>query len=187
MDWFATLARGRPRSRQDFRMRARNGAPAELVLVLLDTSGSTLRHQGLMAAKGLLAMLFETSYRRRVRVALMQFGGREAAMLMPARRPAKNQRPLLEVIHGGGGTPLRRGLEKASLLLRQERLRNPQQRQTLLLMTDGRSRDSVAGLEPACPTVVVDTEAGSVRLGRCRGLAEALGADYVALDSLPRI
>jgi Mg-chelatase subunit ChlD len=140
-----------------------------------------------MAAKGLLAVLMETSYRRRARVALMQFGGREAMMVMPPRRAPKNQRPLLEVIHGGGGTPLRRGLEKASAVLRQERLRNPQQQQTLVLMTDGRSRDSVAGLEPVCPTVVVDTEAGSVRLGRCRGLAAALGAEYIPLDSLPRV
>ena len=156
-------------------------------MVLVDTSGSTLRRQGLEAAKGLLAAFLEASYRRRARVAVIEFGGREAGLVMPPRRPAKNQRPLLELIHGGGGTPLRRGLERASAVLRRERLRSPHQRQTLLLLTDGRSRDTLSDIELACSTVVVDTESSTVRLGRCRGLAEALGAEYIPLDTLSRI
>ncbi len=131
--------------------------------------------------------LLESSYQRRLRVALIQFGGREAEVVLRARRPAKKTRRWLDVIQGGGGTPLRRGLESASALLRRERLRNPQQQQKLVVMTDGRSRESIAGIAFGCEAVVVDTETGPVRIGRCRGLAEALGAEYVAIDALPRV
>ncbi len=117
----------------------------------------------------------------------MQFGGLEARVVMASRRPPKDQRPVLEKIRGGGGTPLRLSLERALSVLRQERRRHPQQAQTLVLLTDGRSRDSVHGLEVPRQTFVVDTESGPVRLGRCRDLAAALGAEYVALEALPRI
>jgi magnesium chelatase subunit D len=68
----------------------------------------------------------------------------------------------------------------------------------LVLFTDGRANVSAEGGDPwdealgagsrlrtACAgAVVIDCESGPIVLGRARMLAQALGAEYVALDDL---
>jgi Mg-chelatase subunit ChlD len=144
-----------------------------------------LRDQSLVAAKGVLASLMEIAYVRRVRVGLMQFAGQGVREIGPPQRAPKQVCGWLAGILGGGGTPLRQGLETAIRVLERERKRFPREQQTLILLTDGRSRDALDGIQIPCRTLVIDTERGPIRLGRCRQLASALNAEYLALDSLP--
>ena len=57
----------------------------------------------------------------------------------------------------------------------------------LLLLTDGRSPESVSDLRAACRVLepsLIDCERGAVRLGRARGLAEQLGAEHLNVDEI---
>jgi len=167
------------------RYQQRLSARRELVLLLVDSSGSTLRGGGLSAAKGVVASLLEECYRRRAQVGLVQVSGQEPTLRLLPRRPPAQTATLLHGLQGGGGTPLRAGLVQALALLARQSRREPGQRQTLIVLTDGRTRQTLGDLRPPCRTLLVDTERGSVTLGRGRHLAQSLGAEYVALDSLP--
>ena len=91
----------------------------------------------------------------------------------------------------GGQTPLAAGLTEAHATLRRERLRDPQRRPLLVVVTDGRH---TAGGDPQAAalrlrrdgvaSVVVDCESGPVRLRLADALAQALGGEYLSLDDL---
>ncbi len=74
-------------------------------------------------------------------------------------------------------------MEKARKLLQQYRHRYSQQ--TVYLLSDGRSKDTMKDLDLPCPLVVIDTEQARVPLARARQLAEQLDAEYLHLASLP--
>ncbi|MFE1344789.1 magnesium chelatase, partial [Streptomyces sp. NPDC058757] len=92
--------------------------------------------------------------------------------------------------------PLAAGLLKAHDVLRVERLRDPSRRPLLVVVTDGRATGGgpdpvglaarAARLHAADGTasVVVDCEAGPVRLGLAGDLARDLGGTAVTLDEL---
>jgi magnesium chelatase subunit ChlD-like protein len=187
VDWFATLIAcgGPPKASLDLRHRIRQRRPGWLVLILLDCSGSTLKGRGLTTAKGIVASLLEAAYLKRLRTGLVQFGGNDARLTLSPRRASRWLMDMLDRVEGGGGTPLRKGLEAVTQVLRRERHRFPAERQTLVLLTDGRSRDSVHGIPLTCRTVVVDLETGPVGLGRCRQIASALQGQYVHATELP--
>jgi magnesium chelatase subunit D len=98
----------------------------------------------------------------------------------------------LQQLPTGGRTPLAEGLLAAGELLRLQRLRDPNRRPLLLVVTDGRatagdrpverSRQAARLIARAgTATVVVDCEAGPVRLGLAGDLAVELGGRHLAL------
>jgi len=185
VDWFATLVRiSRSRPGRLIR-RPRRTPRGELLVILVDTSGSTLRGQGLSAAKGLIEGLSQAVYRCRGRLALIGFSGHGVRILHSPSRTGKNPGKLLSSLKGGGGTPIRRALEETVRLLDRERRSHPGEYQKLLILTDGRSRDDLAGIGPIPDCTVVDMESGPVRMARCRKMAHELGAGYVHIGELP--
>ena len=187
VDWFRSLltARARIRHVDELRHWARRSAPSELYVIALDCSGSTLRGRRLGEAKGVMLELLASIYRRRARVGIVTFRGAGAETAYSGRRPPRHAEALIGALRGGGGTPLRAGVLETRLLLSRESKRFPAQRQQVMLFTDGRSRESIAGLEMGCPCILVDMESGPVRLGRSVGLAQAIGAEYIHMDALP--
>jgi magnesium chelatase subunit ChlD-like protein len=168
-------------------LRARSRQPGELWLVIVDASASTRRHGALAQAKGLLADTFEQAYRQRARLAVLHATGTQARWLWQGQKAAVQLQEWLEQLGAGGGTPLIEALGEAREWLDQRQRQKPGEHQRLLVLTDGRLRDWPA-LQPLnCPTVLVDIEGGSIRLGRARKLAEELDADYRPISDLSAI
>ena len=161
--------------------------------MLLDSSSSTLQGSGLQAAKGVIGGLARTAYRQRWRLAVLSFAGQRVDTVFAAGRAPFDASRLLQRIHGGGGSPLAAGLGRAEQLLADEQHRHPGEQQTLVLLTDGRYRATLAlgGIAntagSGCERLLVDTEQGAVRLGRARGLAQRIGARYLSLSDCARI
>ena len=97
----------------------------------------------------------------------------------------------LTTLATGGRTPLEAGLLEAHAVLTRERMRDPQRRPLLVIVTDGRH---TAGGDPAraaellrqadVAAVVVDCESGPVRLGMAATLAEQLDGLHLRLGEL---
>ncbi len=152
--------------------------------MLVDASASTRRHGALSRAKGVLTEVFDSAYRQRVRLAVLQAGGREAQWLWQGRKASAELHRWLHELGAGGGTPLLDALNQAGdWLLRRQRAK-PNERQRLLILTDGRLRDLPALAPLPCPTLLLDTERAPIRLGRARQLAQALQAEYHHIDDL---
>ena len=117
--------------------------------------------------------------------------------LLPFTRSVELAEKRLQSLATGGKTPLAPALEQACRTLAVQRIREPRCAQLLVLVTDGRanvSRDGDPVQEALTQAqraagqpfraLVLDTERGFARFGLAKKLAEALGADYLALSEI---
>lgn len=181
--------------RDDLRQATREGREGNLVLFVVDASGSMAARQRMSAVKGAVLSLLLDAYQRRDKVGLVTFRGKEAEVALPPTSSVDAAASRLESLPTGGRTPLAAGLLKAHDVLRVERLRDPSRRPLLVVVTDGRA---TGGPEPVAlagragrlhrsegtASVVVDCESGYVRLGLAGELARELGGTAVTLDEL---
>ena len=177
--------------RADLRERRREGRESNLVLFLVDASGSMAARRRMEAVKGAVLSLLLDAYQRRDKVGLVCFRGTDAQLLLPPTSSVDAAARRLATMPTGGQTPLTAGLTEAHATLRRERLRDPQRRPLLVVVTDGRH---TAGGDPQAAalrlrhdgvaSVVVDCESGPVRLRLADALAQALGGEYLSLDDL---
>jgi magnesium chelatase subunit D len=177
--------------RADLRERRREGRESNLVLFVVDASGSMAARRRMEAVKGAVLSLLLDAYQRRDKVGLVCFRGAGAQLLLPPTSSVDAAARRLATMATGGQTPLTAGLTEAHATLRRERLRDPQRRPLLVVVTDGRH---TAGGDPRAAalrlrhdgvaSVVVDCESGPVRLRLAGALAQALGGEYLSLDDL---
>lgn len=194
------LARGRSGRglvvrRDDLRQATREGREGNLVLFVVDASGSMAARQRMSAVKGAVLSLLLDAYQRRDKVGLVTFRGASADVALPPTSSVDAAAVRLESLPTGGRTPLAAGLLKAHDVLRVERLRDPARRALVVVVTDGRA---TGGPEPVAlagraarlfaadgvASVVVDCESGPVRLGLAGQLAGELEGTAVTLDEL---
>jgi magnesium chelatase subunit D len=180
----------------DLRRWLRRGRESNLVILLLDTSGSMAARRRTATVSAVALSLLRDSYRRRDRVALLTFRGREATVVVPPTRSAGLAAQRLHGLPAGGQTPLAAGLDAARTLARREFWREPDRRPLLVVVTDGRAtggpdavgraRHAARGLArfPGLSGVVVDAEDGPVRLGLAGVLAADLDAELVTVAGL---
>lgn len=183
IDWVATLlAHPRPVYSQ-LCYRSRPSLPVQLWLVAIDCSSSMLQSGALGVAKGVAQALALAAGRARAQVALISFSGEQARTELGAG-PSTLERAI-SGLGGGGGTPLRRALLAALALGQRPAYRDAAVDKRLFLLSDGRNREDIRDLHERCrelTPIVIDCERSTLRLGRARGLAAALGAGYVHVD-----
>jgi len=180
---------------QDLRRSVREGREGNLVLFVVDASGSMAARDRLSAVTGAAMSLLRDAYQRRDKVGVIVVRGSSAELVLPPTTSVDIAARRLASMRTGGKTPLATGLLRAKAVLAAERVRDPQRRPLLVLLTDGRATGGdnpvakaqrAAGLLAADGTagVVIDCESGMVRLGLASALAEALGAACVRLEEL---
>ncbi|MFK8845883.1 putative cobaltochelatase [Streptomyces sp. Ac-502] len=181
--------------RDDLREAVREGREGNLVLFVVDASGSMAARKRMSAVKGAVLSLLLDAYQRRDKIGMITFRGADAELALPPTSSVEAGAARLESLPTGGRTPLSAGLLKAHEVLRVERLRDASRRPLLVVVTDGRA---TGGPEPLVRTsraarllgaegvasVVVDCEAGPVRLGLAGELARDLQGTAVTLDEL---
>ena len=175
----------------DLREKVREGREGNLILFVVDASGSMAARSRMSAVKGAALSLLTDAYQRRDRIALISFRNDDAETLLLPTSSVELAAPRLEELPTGGRTPLAAGLEKAAETISREQLRDRERRPLVVLLTDGRS---TSGPDPAqsadylraagVASVVVDTESGNVRLGLARQVAGHLGARCLRLEEL---
>ncbi|MGY1806054.1 putative cobaltochelatase [Blastococcus sp. SYSU D00669] len=184
-------------AREDLRQASLEGREGNLVLFVVDASGSMGSRARMSAVKGAVLSLLLDAYQRRDKVGLVTFRGTTAELALPPTWSVEAAAARLTELPTGGRTPLAAGLLRAHDTLRVERVRDPQRRPLLVVVTDGRATGArggdhlgrahaAAGLLAAEGTaaVVVDCESGPVRLGLAGTLGTALGAQTLRLEEL---
>jgi magnesium chelatase subunit D len=190
-------ARGRKSGRlllrpTDLRRAVREGREANLVVFVVDTSGSMAARRRMHQVKTAILSLLLDAYRRRDRVGVVTFRDRTAEIALPPTGSIDIAARRLDDLPAGGRTPLAEGLMKAAEVVRRERLRDPSRRPLLVVVTDGRATagpDAVGRAQQAAAylvnegigSIVVDCESGRMRMGLAANLAEHLHAEHVPL------
>ena len=179
----------------DLRASLRRGRESNLVVLLVDTSGSMAARRRSAAVATAALSLLSDAYRRRDRVALLAFRGTDATVAVPPTRSAQLAARRLRDLPVGGRTPLAAGLAAAGQLIRREGWRDPARRAILVLITDGRAtgagdavgqakRAAAALARTPATSIVVDAEEGPVRLGLAGQIARHLAAELVTIPGL---
>jgi magnesium chelatase subunit D len=183
---------------QDVRLAVREGREGNLVLFVVDASGSMAARTRMSAVTGAVLSLLRDAYQRRDKVGVITFRGNSAETVLPPTSSVDAAARRLRRMKTGGRTPLAEGLLKARAVLAQERLRDPRRRPLLVVLTDGRATSAANGRDPVTDsvraadllsregiaTVVVDCESGPVRLGLAGRLAVAADGALLSLDQL---
>jgi magnesium chelatase subunit D len=187
------LGRGRDQGRirlapSDLRRAERRGKEGNLVLFVVDASGSMAARARMTEIKGAVMSLLMDAYQRRDKVGMITFRDRGAEVILPPTTSVENAARRLETLVTGGRTPLAAGLAKSVQVINAERLRDPLRRPLVLLITDGRA-DSASALRAGSglrghDVVVIDCEQGPVRLRLAERLADGLGAEYLRLGEV---
>jgi magnesium chelatase subunit D len=179
----------------DLRRAVREGREANLVIFVVDASGSMAARDRMSAVSGATVSLLRDAYQRRDKVAVITFRGAGAEILLPPTSSVHIASRRLARFDTGGKTPLAQGLLAARDMVARERVREPARRSLVVVLTDGRATggpDPVgrAGAAAAllaaegAGAVVVDCETSWVRLELADQLAGLLGAPTVRLAQL---
>lgn len=187
---------GRPRPRaQDVRRAVREGQEGNLVVFVVDASGSMAARDRMAAVSGATLSLLRDAYQRRDKVAVITFRQRQATVLLPPTTSVYIASRRLSRFDTGGKTPLAEGLLAARDVVVREKARDRARRCLVVVLTDGRAtggpdplgrtRQAAARLvAEGAAAVVVDCETSFVRLGLAEELATALRAPAVRLAQL---
>ena len=142
--------------------------------------------ENLSRAKTLLLHWSQTLYRQRAKLCVIAFSGHQARVLQSPCKASGFNEHWIEPITGGGGTPVESSLTTAANLLRATRMKSPEQKIGLWLLTDGRFKSLPARPAHANFCTVVDFEDNAVPLRRALKLSQSWKADYLhAAQMLP--
>ncbi|MDR7300676.1 VWA domain-containing protein [Haloactinomyces albus] len=197
---------------EDLRYGVREGRESNLVLFAVDASGSMAARERMSAVSGAVLSLLRDAYQRRDKVGVVTFRGDSGEVVLPPTSSVETAAARMRRLRTGGRTPLAGGLLTARSVVATERIRDPQRRPLLVLLTDGKAtvgantgsgqeKDTGKGkgtgqalddalgaaklvAELGVAAVVVDCENGPVRLGLANRVATVLGAACLRLDEL---
>jgi len=179
----------------DLRRAVRIGREGNLVIFVVDASGSMAARDRMAAVSGAALSLLRDAYQRRDKVAVITFRAQGARIVLPPTTSAHTAARRLAGLDTGGSTPLAEGLLAARDIVVRERARDSSRRPLVVILTDGRA---TAGADPlrrsrraadtlaaeGVAAVVVDCETSYVGLGLATELAGRLRAPTLRLEHL---
>ncbi len=184
----------------DLHRKIREKKSGNLLVFVVDASGSMGARSRMVATKGAILSLLLDAYQKRDRVAMISFRGRGARLNLPPTRSVEMAARMLSSLPVGGRTPLVKGLISARELVRSQRIKDPSLRPIVIVITDGKNNVSVYGADPweemkkvsslmreegEVKYLVIDTEEEAVvQLQMGKVLAQYLGASYFRLEEL---
>ncbi len=183
-------------SEQHLRVAVQDAPAPRLLILTVDLSGSMGAPARASAATGTVVGLLSQAYQRRHQVALIGFRADGAQILLRPTSSVEVARNRLGDLATGGATPLAAGL-RAALAMATRRPPSPAV-PLVVVLTDGRATGAPGALEDALQAagalraagvaaLVLDCETGTPRLGLAARLAQAMGAECVAVDAVEPI
>ena len=162
----AALHRGAREVRPaDLREAVHVGREANLVLFVVDASGSMAARKRMTVVKTAVLSLLRDAYQRRDRIGMITFRGHDAEQVLPPTSSHEVGVLRLAALRTGGRTPLAAGLRAAAATIATERRRDPRRRPLLIVVTDGRA---TSGPDPVTVAPLLDGVASRGRRLRVR-------------------
>ncbi|WP_207531677.1 magnesium chelatase subunit D family protein [Desertivirga arenae] len=183
--------------KEDLQQKVRNGKTGNLILFVVDASGSMAANKRMEAVKGTVLNLLKDAYQRRDEVAVIAFRGIESKVLLQPTRSVELAEVALQKLPTGGRTPLPHALQTAFQLMKKVGTAE-ELKPILVILSDGKANVPVAGGDPweetltisagikndEIPGLVINTDIDYLQLGRAQQMAEALGLEYISLADI---
>lgn len=181
---------------EDLRQAVHHQPVTNLVVLVVDASGSMGAARRLQLARAAVLSLLVDAYQRRDRVAVVVFRGERAEVVLRPTGSTEVARARLESLPRGGRTPLAAGLSEGLAVA--AGARRSAVRPLLVVVSDGRATWAAGGADPVAAALdqaaavrragiealVVDCEEGQATLGLAAALAAEMGARLVPATGL---
>jgi magnesium chelatase subunit D len=182
----------------DLRQKIRESKMGNLIMFVVDASGSMAAQQRMSATKGAVLSLLLDAYQRRDRVGLIAFRRNTAELILPPTNSVDLAEKYLSKLPTGGRTPMAHGLklgvETIKTYLRGDREAVP----LLVLVSDGRANVNLHGGDPfeeakmvahqiaqaGIQSIVLDTEQDFLSFGLVKQISDEMGGKYMRLEDL---
>lgn len=183
---------------KDLHQKKRSGKTSNLILFVVDASGSMAASKRMEAVKGTVMSLLTDAYQKRDTVGVISFRGIAAQVLLQPTQSIDLAEEAMKNLPTGGRTPLPHALQLALQILDQfDRKKGFQP--VLIVLTDGKANVALeGGGDPWIQTItlanqlkqlnikslVLNTDLNYLNLGRGEELAASLGAAYRSLNEI---
>jgi magnesium chelatase subunit D len=185
--------------RHDLREKVREKKVGNLIVFVLDASGSMAAEERMAATKGAVLSLLLDAYQRRDRVGMVVFRGEKAELVLPPTNSIELAQKYLTELPTGGRTPMAHGLKLGLDTIKEHMRRDKHIVPLLVLVSDGRANVSLLNddnpVEEAkriaqeikaanIKSITIDTEQGFVTLRLVEQICTELGGTYLRLEEL---
>ncbi|MDO4454039.1 MAG: VWA domain-containing protein [Eubacteriales bacterium] len=185
----------------DIREKVRQRKYANLLVFVVDASGSMGASQRMTETKGAILSLLKDAYVKRDKICLIAFRDHDAQILLPPTRSIERGARLLETMAVGGRTPLNAGISRGIQVIQSELKKNPSILPYMIMITDGKGNVSIdKKTKPKqelmeiseklrnfayINTMVLDIERkGAMSFGIAKEMAGRMGARYEKIETL---
>jgi magnesium chelatase subunit D len=184
----------------DLHQKKRNGKTGNLILFIVDASGSMAAGKRMEAVKGTVLSLLTDAYQKRDTVGVIAFRGIEAQVLLNPTQSIELAEEAMSKLPTGGRTPLPHALQTAIELLNQFDTKKSY-KPVLVVLTDGKANVALpGGGDPWEQTLalanqlknlnvqsmVLNTDLNYFNLDKAEMLAKSLGGQYLSLNDISK-
>lgn len=182
----------------DLHQKKRNGKTGNLVLFVVDASGSMAARKRMEAVKGTVIKLLTDAYEKRDTVGVIAFRGIDAQILLHPTQSIELAEEAMHTLPTGGRTPLPHALQTSLQLLNAVSYKG--YHPILVILTDGKANVPLPGSgddawsqtmrlagqlkDLNIQSLVLNNESDYFNLDKAEELASLLGAQYISLDEI---
>jgi len=184
--------------RSDLREKVRECKVGNLIMFVVDASGSMAAEERMSATKGAVLSLLLDAYQRRDRVGMVVFRRDSAELVLPPTNSVELAQKLLSVLPTGGRTPMAHGLSLGLDAIHDYLQRDKEAIPLLALVSDGRANVPLNGGDPVTDArnvareiahsgvrvLAIDTEQGFLTFGLVKQMCDEMGGRYLRLEEL---
>ncbi|PVX24432.1 MAG: magnesium chelatase ATPase subunit D [Candidatus Bathyarchaeum sp.] len=182
----------------DLREKIREKKLGNLIVFVVDASGSMAAEERMSATKGAILSLLFDAYQRRDRVGMVAFRKSRAELVLPPTNSIDLAQRCLSKLPTGGRTPMAHGLKFGLDTIRDYMKRDSEAIPLLALVSDGRANVDLNGGDPVdeakmiardiksagIKSIAIDTERDFITFGLVKQICAEMGGKYLHLESL---
>jgi magnesium chelatase subunit D len=184
--------------KRDLREKVRESKIGNLIMFVVDASGSMAAEERMAATKGAVLSLLLDAYQRRDHVGMIVFRKNKAEFVLPPTNSVELAERCLAKLPTGGRTPMAHGLSLGLECIKDYKKRNKEVIPLLTLISDGRANVPLNGGDPVeesklvareirragVKTVAIDTERGFLSFGLVKQICDEMNGHYLRLEEL---
>jgi len=184
--------------KSDLREKVRESKIGNLILFVVDASGSMATEERMVATKGAILSLLLDAYQRRDHVGMVIFRKERAELVLPPTSSVELAQKCLSELPTGGRTPMAHGLTLGLETIQDCITRDKETVPLLILVSDGRANVSLSGGDPVeeakmaaraigltgIKTIVIDSEQDFITFGLLKQICTEMKGRYMQLKEL---
>ena len=187
--------------KSDLREKVREKKMGNLIMFVVDASGSMAAQERMTATKGAILSLLIDAYQRRDRVGMIAFRKNSAEVILPPTNSVELAQRCLAKLPTGGRTPLVHGLKSGLDLIKDCMRRDKEAIPLLALVSDGRANVNMYDGDPVeeaktmaraikfagIKSIAIDTERDFISFGLVNQICSEMGGKYLRLEELSAV